>query len=164
MRTTNGDKGSIQKPAHDDNMLTAHDGGGPGLGDDDPVYTRHSRPREHVDVIEIVQVAHDVARPNFAAAVDDWLVVPGERRHGEAGAVDHFRFALRAGAVVSDRLDLAAQLTVMNGGGQHALPRIAHAFRVHRLAPAKLRADGDFSQPLGFAGQETGGLILINHQ
>ena len=65
--------------------------------------------------------------------------------------------------MVSDGLDLASQLAVMDRRGQDALPRITHAFRVDGLAPTQLGAHGDRAEPLGLAGQEARRAILIDH-
>ena len=51
----------------------------------------------------------------------------------------------------ADRLDLAAQRAVVNGGCENPLPAEGDSFAVYRLSPAEFGADRDFSQPLGFA-------------
>ena len=55
-------------------------------------------------------------------AFDQRLVMAVERGDGEAVAVDHLDDPLRAGLVVVDRLDLAAELAVVDRRRQHALP------------------------------------------
>ena len=47
--------------AYDDDVLPAHHRGGPGLGDDDAIDAGRGGPGGHVDVVEVVQVAYDIA-------------------------------------------------------------------------------------------------------
>src|SRR5687768_1223797 len=89
--------------------------------------------------------------------------MPGKRRDREAFAIDHRGAPLCTRAMVRNGLDFAAQLAVMDCRGQHALSRVADAFRVDRFAPAELGAHSDFSQSLGFARQQAGRDILIDH-
>ena len=101
-------------------MLPPADRRDPGLGDHDAIDTGASRPRFHIDVVEVVEQSDDVAGLHAGATFDQRLIVPLERRDGEARAVDHLGFHLRPRRVMQMRLDRPAQLPLMNRGGEDA--------------------------------------------
>ena len=89
--------------------------------------------------------------------------MPFERSRSVAIGIDDGCHLLGAVPVRADGLDLAAKLTVANGGCENALPAEGDPFPVDRFSPAELGPHGDFSEALGFAGQKAGSQILIDH-
>lgn len=102
--------------ADDSDMLTSRNRRDPGLGQQDSVDSGLHGPRVHVDMIEIMKEAHDIAAPNFGAAFDDRFVVSIERSYRETVSIDHFQFSLISGSVIGDGLDRAFELAVIDGG------------------------------------------------
>src|SRR5206468_12957811 len=130
----------------DDDVLALRDRRAPDLRDDDAVDARAHRPRCEIEPVEIVQVADGGAALDALATAQDRLVVTGEWRYRETRAIDHLDHALRAVGVVADRLDLAVELAVVDGGGRHAVAAETHARRTDGAAPAELAADRDLAQ------------------
>jgi hypothetical protein len=87
-------------------------------------------------VVEIMEQADRLTGAHGGAALEQRFVVARERRDGEARAVHHGHALLRAIAVSADLLDFAAQQSVVDRGGEHALSGASHAFGIDRAAPA----------------------------
>ncbi len=144
-------------------MLALGDARGPGLRDDDAIDSGHDSMRVGVNVVEIVQQADRLAGAHGGAALEQRLVVSGKRCRGKTSAINHRHALLRAIAVGTARSDFAAELAVVDGGGEHAVPRAAHALGIDGAAPAELGADGDLAEALGFGREQAGRQILVSH-
>ena len=69
----------------------------------------------------------------------------GKRGGDKTIAIDNLDLSLRSRFVMVDRLDLALQLAVVDGRGQHALASVANAFGQRGGSPAEFGANSDLS-------------------
>ena len=106
-------------------MLSSRDWCDPGLGQNNAIDAGFDCVRFHVDMIEIVEQADDIAFLDCRTAFHEWFVVPIERSDGDTIAIDRFEHSLRAGGMMSDRFDGAVQLSLMNERREDTLPRVS---------------------------------------
>ena len=88
-------------------MLAAWNWSDPGLSEDDSVNSCDDRPRLHIDVIEVVQVADDVTRRDSRPTFEHCFIMAVEWCDCKTGSIDHFQFTLRSRLMVCDWFDVA---------------------------------------------------------
>ena len=64
---------------------------------------------------------------------------------------------------MSNRLDLSLHLTMLNCRSQYSLATVGDTFSQDGFTPAKFRSNCDLAQTLSFAGQQTGCVVLVDH-
>ena len=137
--------------ADNGNVLATANFGVPRLHKQKSVNAGYYRPRLQVDAVKIVQQSHRFSSFHRPATLVQRLIVSVERGCGVTFSIDDFELTLRSRLVVTNGLDRALQLAVVDRGGKYALATITNPFRQSRSAPAKFGAYGDLAQSFCFA-------------
>ena len=112
---------------------------------------------------EVVQSSDDIPLLHASTAGKNLFVVARKRSRDVALEIDDGSALLRIVSMMSDRFNLACQLSMMNSRREHTLATIGDAFSQHRFTPSEFRANGDLAQTFSFTREQARRVVLINH-